>query len=202
MSLLRPTQPVQPPAKAAAQAPPPNWMPPAPDFPPLVSTADRQRAFGAFRFQPAPVPGNPEAIRILDGWAETNIVRVTIPQLVGVEGAPRDGAVWFHKAASEQLVNLFKAWDEAGLIHLIETWAGSFVSRFIRGSRTVLSNHAFGTAFDINAAWNGLGAMPARAGSHGSVRELVPLANEFGFFWGGHYTRRRDAMHFEVAKIL
>ncbi len=177
-------------------------MPPAPGFPPLVSTADRQRVFGAFRFQPAPVPGNPEAIRILDGWAEANIVRVTIPQLVGVEGAPRDGAVWFHKAASAQLVNLFQAWDDAGLIHLVETWAGSFVPRFIRGSRTALSNHAFGTAFDINAAWNGLGAMPARAGSHGSVRELVPLANEFGFFWGGHYTRRRDGMHFEVAKIL
>lgn len=201
MSLLRPAI-NQPAAKAPAQAYPPNWIPPAPDFPALISTADRQRQFGAFKFAPAPQSGNPEAIRILDGWAEANIVRVVIPQLVGIEGAPTDGSVRFHRAAAEQLQGLFQAWDDAGLLHLVETWGGSYVPRFIRGSRSVLSNHAFGTAFDINAAWNGLGAMPAKAGMHGSVRELVPLAGKFGFFWGGHYTKRRDGMHFEVAKLL
>lgn len=198
MTQLRPIQPQAKPAQAFT----PNWMPPAPDFPPLISTADRQRVFGAFRFAPAPVPGNPEAIRILDNWAQENVVRVVIPQLVGVQGAPTDGAVWFHKKAIGQLLGLFEAWEKAGLIHLVETWAGSFVPRFIRGSRSQLSNHAFGTAFDINAAWNGLGAQPAKVGMHGSVRELVPIASKYGFFWGGHYSRRRDGMHFEVAKLL
>jgi hypothetical protein len=38
-------------------------------------------------------------------------------------------------------------------------------------------------------------------GQHGSVRELVSIANEHGFFWGGHFDKRRDGMHFEVAVI-
>jgi hypothetical protein len=50
--------------------------------------------------------------------------------------------------------------------------------------------------------WNNLGKIPARIGSEGSVRELVPVANDFGFYWGGHFKSRPDGMHFEVAKIL
>ncbi len=65
-----------------------------------------------------------------------------------------------------------------------------------------LSNHAYGTAFDINAAQNGLGVEPAAIGKRGCVRELVPLANRHGFFWGGHFSKRKDGMHFEVGKLL
>jgi hypothetical protein len=36
-------------------------------------------------------------------------------------------------------------------------------------------------------------------GEKGSVRELVPIANRWGFYWGGHYNGRPDGMHFEVA---
>lgn len=36
----------------------------------------------------------------------------------------------------------------------------------------------------------------------GCVFELVPLAHQFGFYWGGHFKTRRDGMHFEVAKPL
>lgn len=64
------------------------------------------------------------------------------------------------------------------------------------------SNHAWGTAFDINVPWNGLGATPALVGARGSVRKLVPLANEHGFYWGGHFNGRPDGMHFEIAQIL
>jgi hypothetical protein len=38
------------------------------------------------------------------------------------------------------------------------------------------------------------------------VRELVPLANKWGFWWGGHWgyngKGRYDGMHFEVAKLI
>jgi hypothetical protein len=44
--------------------------------------------------------------------------------------------------------------------------------------------------------------MPPIVGEKGSVRLLVPLANKFGFFWGGHYRNRKDGMHFELAKLL
>ncbi|MBP0575977.1 M15 family metallopeptidase [Mycobacterium tuberculosis] len=39
-------------------------------------------------------------------------------------------------------------------------------------------------------------------GAKGCVRELVPIANRFGFYWGGHFSTRADGMHFEVAKLL
>jgi hypothetical protein len=86
-------------------------------------------------------------------------------------------------------------------LHLILTFDGSYVARFVRGSTSVLSNHSFGTAFDINVTWNRLGVVPALVGQKGSVRELVGIANDNGFYWGGHFTRL-DGMHFEIAKLL
>jgi len=29
----------------------------------------------------------------------------------------------------------------------------------------------------------------------------VPLANEHGFYWGGHFRHRPDGMHFEIAVL-
>ena len=176
-------------------------FPPPPSFNPLISTADRQNIFGKFDFVSAPVPSNPENIRILGNWEQDNIVRVQLPQLVGVQGAPHDGGARFHKKAADQLVGLWKAWDDAGLLSRVLTWDGSFVPRFVRGSRKVLSNHAFGTAFDINASFNPRGARPALVGKKGSVREMVTIANGLGFYWGGHFGAKPDGMHFEIAVI-
>jgi Putative peptidoglycan binding domain/D-alanyl-D-alanine carboxypeptidase len=30
---------------------------------------------------------------------------------------------------------------------------------------------------------------------------LVGIANDHGFYWGGHYSKRLDGMHFEVAQL-
>jgi hypothetical protein len=177
-------------------------FPSRPAFPPLMNTAARQAVFGAFGFAPAPQPGNPEAIRILGDWEAQNIVKVEIPQLRGIEGLHRDGVIRWHRLCVEQLRALWAAWEKAGLLGLVQTYAGSYVPRFIRGSRSVLSNHAFGSAFDINAGWNPLGKTPPLAGRAGSVRELVPLANQHGFYWGGHFAARPDGMHFEIARLL
>jgi hypothetical protein len=46
-----------------------------------------------------------------------------------------------------------------------------------------------------------LGVPPAKQGELGSVRELVPIANKWGFYWGGHFKERKDGMHFELANI-
>ncbi len=90
-------------------------------------------------------------------------------------------------------------WEAAKLLDRILVYDGSFVPRFVRGSRTVLSNHAYGSAFDINERYNKLGKRAALVGERGCVRELVPIANLWGFCWGGHYNGRPDSMHFEVA---
>jgi hypothetical protein len=175
-----------------------DW-PERPDFRPLISNTERQRVFGRFRYEP--VGRATDAIRILDDWRERHIVSVTVPQVRGLKGAPASARIAVHKKIAEQTRALFAAWEAGRLIDRLLTWEGSFCPRFIRGSRTTLSNHAWGTAFDVNYAWNRLGAMPALSGAKGSVRELVPLAHQHGFYWGGHFSRR-DGMHFEAAKVL
>ena len=188
---------------AALPVPDANWPPRPANLKPLTSTAARQKLFGAFKFAAAPISGNRENIQILGDWEERQIIRVEVPQLRGIAGAPSSGRgrVRFHRAAAPQLLALWRAWEEAGLLELVKTWDGSFVPRFVRGSRATLSNHCFGSAFDINASFNGLGTRPLLVGRVGSVRELVPLANKFGFFWGGHYNGRADGMHFEIARL-
>lgn len=178
----------------------PNFPPP-PAFPPLLSTADRQRLFGKFQFVPDPQPDNKEQIKITGDWENKHIVRVTLPQLQNVKGAPKSGVIRFHQTGAKQMATLWAAWEKAGLLPLVLTWGGSFVPRFVRGSNKNLSNHAFGTAFDLNVAFNSLGTEPALVGQTGAVRELVPLANQHGFYWGGHFKGRRDGMHFELAVL-
>ncbi|RYZ09228.1 MAG: peptidoglycan-binding protein [Myxococcales bacterium] len=176
----------------------PLEFPPPPSFGPL-GQAGRQQRFGKYDFVAAPVDGNPEAIQIHGGWVAENIQMFTIPQLKNVSGAAAEGRAQFHREVGPRVLELFQRWEEAGHLGSILTYGGSFVPRFVRGSRSVLSPHAHGSAFDINVAWNGFGAVPAKLGGRGSVRALVPIANELGFYWGGHF-KRRDGMHFELAR--
>jgi hypothetical protein len=179
----------------------PNF-PPLPDFKPLTGTAARQKVFTKFDFRHKPLPTNRENIQILGDWESKNIVRVAVPQLAGVEGAPPDGGARFHRLAVPQLLALWEEWEQAKLLDRVLSWAGAYVPRFARNT-TSLSNHAFGSAFDINVPWNQLGRRPALIGQKGCVRELVTIANKHGFYWGGHFSSagRSDGMHFEIARI-
>ncbi len=167
-----------------------------------LSLSDRKKLFGCFEHTPCGDSINAEAITITSSDEAYRIVQVTVPQLAGVYGAPSNGSVPFHGKVAQQLVAMFQAWEDAGHKSLVKSWAGSLSRRYIRGSRTTLSNHSWGTAFDINAAWNPLGSTPAQEGSEGSVRELVAIAEEHGFYWGGFFSSRPDGMHFEAAKVL
>lgn len=175
-----------------------NWPPAPTNLSPLVGNAAKDAAFGKFAYKPDPkVSGG---IIVTDNWAKDNLITVTIPQLKNIPGL--SGKATFHKKGAEQLKALWAEWEKAGLIHLVKTYGGTYNPRLIRGSATNLSMHAYGTAFDINVAWNGLGVVPALVGQTGQVRELVPLANQYGFYWGGHFKSRADGMHFEIAKFL
>jgi hypothetical protein len=131
-------------------------VPDASSLRPLTSMAQRQAMFGPLEFEAAPVPSNPEAIRITSHWEGDNIVTVMVPQLVGklVFGTTRSkGRIQFHRRAVPQLLALWAAWEGAGVLSRVLTYDGAYNPRFIRGSTTELSNHAFGTAFDINQKW-------------------------------------------------
>jgi hypothetical protein len=172
-----------------------DW-PPKPKHLKPLSSVERGKLFGRFKYKSAPTFNNPEAIKILGSWRREQIVRVHVPQLV-TQGLKSNGNVYVHRRISEQFLALWQAWDDGGMLGDVLTWNGSFVPRFQRGSRTRLSNHSWGTAFDINARYNRMGAHPPKLGEVGSVRDLVPLARRYGFYWGGHF-RRKDGMHFEA----
>jgi len=178
----------------------PNW--PSKPSGVQMSFSERQKVFGKFSYIAAPTKSNPEAIKITDNWADDNIVSITIPQLKGIVGAPNGCVVQVHKNVSTQLQETFKEWESACLLNKVKSWGGTWVPRFIRGSRTTLSNHAWGTAFDINVPWNMLGTVPALKNETGSVRELVEIAYDKGFYWGGWFPNRLDGMHFEAYKII
>ncbi len=173
-------------------------FPKEPTFDPLSTNAARGEIFGKFQFEAAPLPTNKENIKILGNWEAENIIAVEIPQLKRIKNPHAGDKIRFHEKGEAQLKKLWKDWETAGFLDDILTFDGGFVPRFIRGSRTTLSNHAFGSAFDINAQLNPLGAEPPVLGKGGSVRHMVKIANDNGFYWGGHFSRK-DGMHFELA---
>jgi hypothetical protein len=170
--------------------------PPLPAFKPL-GQLQLQSMFGKIEFTIKP---DGSSISITNGWDAANLVTIEIPQIKQLPPY-HTGKITVHKKAAPQFQRLFSEWEKAGLTKLLLSYDGAYMPRLIRGSATNLSNHAFGVAIDINVAWNKLGVVPALKGQQGSVRELVPIANRLGFYWGGHFSRN-DGMHFELAQLV
>jgi peptidoglycan hydrolase-like protein with peptidoglycan-binding domain len=183
----------------------PNW-PAIPKGLKPLSYAKRDQVFGHIAYKPAPTKGNPEGIVITNNWTSKYLTKIVVPQMKELAikkpgmGWLKSGKIFIHKHIKDDVLELFQAWEDAGLIDQLETWAGSWCPRFGRGSNSILSNHSWATAFDINVSWNYLGQQPALVGQKGSVRELVKVANKSGkFYWGGYGwgTGHLDGMHFE-----
>ena len=80
---------------------------------------------------------------------------------------------------------------------LLDDWGYAF--RPVRGYTTTLSNHASGTAMDLNATAHPLGKVGtfSRADRALILRRIDRLF-ERSIRWGGTYTGRKDEMHFEI----
>jgi hypothetical protein len=82
-----------------------------------------------------------------------------------------------------------------------DTWDDwGYAVRPIRGVADVVSNHASGTALDINAQAHPLGVR--HTFTDRQVWDLTQrLRRRYGGLirWGGTYQRRADEMHFEIA---
>ena len=159
-----------------------------------LSTAERVALFGAFDFEAAPLPGDPEHVKVLGDWRQRNIRGAHLPAF----GGRAARVVGVHVKIAGRLEQLFRDWARDGLLGDIVKWNGAYNPRFIRGSTTRLSNHAWGTACDVNAAQNPLHDPGAAWGEAGCVWRLVPRAVEHGFYWGGWFKDRPDGMHFEA----
>lgn len=77
--------------------------------------------------------------------------------------------------------------------------AGMLCCRFVRGSQSVISNHAWGTAIDLTVG----GVLDPRGDGRlqQALYEIYPIFNRHGFFWGATFGIE-DAMHFEVSDQL
>lgn len=74
----------------------------------------------------------------------------------------------------------------------------SYAVRPIRGSTTTLSNHASGTAIDLNAPRHPLGKRGTfSAAQSAEIRRLIGLTGG-ALRWGGSYSGRADEMHVEL----
>jgi hypothetical protein len=176
-----------------------HW-PPKPLFSALTQVGYSD-IFGRFEWKIKPEPNPESAIEITCDWELRNLVYIEIPYLK--ELPPYfPSRIRVHRKAARQIQNVFRQWEDAGLLSQIITYDGGYYPRMIRGSDNRLSAHSYGIAFDINASWNTLGTIPPPAGSRGSVRKLVEIANANGFFWGGHFQQRFDGMHFELSRFV
>jgi hypothetical protein len=160
-------------------------------------------AFGKFTFRED--PDDRGAIIINAPWVKDNIVTVFVPALAGKAEENRrfSGNVECHIKVAPFLVGAFAEIERRNLADRIVSWAGSFVPRHIdRNIKRSLSLHSWGIAFDINEDANEFGHPPAPAGQPGSVVDLVPIFESFGFFWGGNFKTEKDGMHFEFGRLV
>lgn len=105
-------------------------------------------------------------------------------------------SVQVHRLVERQWRAFFQDVVDAGLASRVISCAGGYVPRMVRGSKTTMSSHAFGTAIDFNAQWNWLGNEPAGVGERGSLKELYPHMKKYRL-WSGAWFSRLDGMHLE-----
>jgi intein/homing endonuclease len=123
-------------------------FPPKPDFNPIVGNATREKIFGKIQFIPTPSASNPEGIKIVNDFESKNIVRVNLPALSKATGGKFTAMRW-HKSTEHQLAKFFEKLEKENLHTRILSFAGSFYPRFIRGSKTQLSNHCLTAKQDV-----------------------------------------------------
>lgn len=98
-------------------------------------------------------------------------------------------SVTAHKAIIGKMKAAFEEIKARGLSGLIKSFDGAFNNRNKRGGSTK-STHAWGIAFDINAAENPMGSSRQTAGQ----RQLAAIFAKYGF-----YQLPNDPMHFQYA---
>ncbi|HEV2889742.1 MAG TPA: M15 family metallopeptidase [Frankiaceae bacterium] len=141
------------------------------------------KAFGAFSYRWYD-DGTIEPDR---RWVAANIVSTTVPVI---------GRVTCHRLMVPQLRAALAEVEANGLGHLLKTFDGCYVPRFIeRDPSHAISLHTWGIAIDFDAATNargGRGTMDAR---------IVSIFKRWGFRWGGDWSYT-DPMHFELGALL
>ncbi|HVM28079.1 MAG TPA: M15 family metallopeptidase, partial [Mycobacteriales bacterium] len=157
--------------------------PPAQNPVAFLTGSKAAEAFGAFSYRYYPDGTiEPDA-----EWVRKNIVTTTVPIM---------GRVTCHRLMVPQLRGALQEVQDAGLGHLLKTYDGCYVPRFIaRNPDNSISLHTWGIAIDMDAATN-------YRGIRGTMDDrIVAIFKRWGFRWGGDW-KYTDPMHFELGALL
>ena len=187
------------PTPAGLTASSPTVSPESDDAPRWFDVPELNRFFGKFDYRSL----RDGSIQILSSWERDNIVIIEVPVLKGIDtdGGKFSGTVRLHRLIAKPFAAAFaEIASKPKLREKLLFWSGGFVPRHIgRNPSRPLSPHSWGTAFDINDEWNAWGTAGADKGEKGSVIELRPVFEKWGFYWGGNFSKR-DPMHFQYGR--
>ena len=130
-----------------------------------------------------------------NGYVANDITRTTSWKIPGTARAIR-----LRKGSPGAILVHFAAWFDKNIEDIeagqLDDWG--YAERPIRGSTTTLSNHASGTAMDLNSTKHPLGAR--NTFSDAQERKIRAKLKDYNgcIRWGGDYTNRADEMHFEI----
>lgn len=116
-------------------------------------------------------------------WLVPTDVRTAIPALPEY--------IFCNQILTKPLLAIFKKLIELNLHHEIRTYDGVYEPRFVRGSDTKISLHAFGLAIDLNESDNPLNGKSSWSDA------FVQAWRDGGWNWGGDFVDRKDPMHFQ-----
>lgn len=127
-----------------------------------------------------------------DPTKEKGMILWNVPEELEIGVIPK--RLYCNKDMIIPLYNAFENLIKRDCIKELKTFDGCFNIRYQRGSVSKASLHSWGVAIDVNAAWNGLGKIPELSS------KFVQCFTDAGFDWGGLW-KRKDGMHFQLAKI-
>lgn len=129
-----------------------------------------------------------------NGWVGNDINRTKVWTIPGTNRTIR-----LEKGNAGYLLTHFAAWFDKNVEDIeagqLDDWG--YAERAIRGG-TDLSNHASGTAIDLNALKHPLGAVNTFSANQRSAIRAKLREYEGAIRWGGDYSGRKDEMHFEI----
>lgn len=132
-----------------------------------------------------------------------NMTLWDVPLIINTHIPALPNRIYCNKDLVKPLHETFKELITTDLYKEIKTWDGCYNVRMIRGSKTVMSVHAFGLAVDLNAAHNPLGLSKQQCRERG----LRPFSDAFDMVWYGQGWnlgidfRRADGMHREWIRL-
>jgi hypothetical protein len=160
---------------------------------------------------------------------EIEALRWVTVRFIGPDGAPKDGALVAHHQAVDALVRAFEAIYAAGFpltsVQPIEAFGGQDAASMAADNTSVFncrqygkdtdwSQHAFGSAVDINPVKNphvtatrvrppaGQAFLDRGGDVPGLIRDGDPVVRAFyavGWRWGGRWRSAKDYQHFSAS---